>query len=273
MLLHSFYNVYMIFSGYFDGNMSVGRSDPRDSSRNGHPTKSKKGNGKPAAKARGSVNGLVRTETILMKRLCNRVRTTLNTTDKKVSKVMQDLLCTPASDGVKTALGCHERQVVLEGECSLLFPAVSGPNEKMAVAVKKFYVEGQWKYVQASDGLSYTMKDAAEDTASGNAKVFIKPAELQRRQTAGEFGPFFALFLSELTEQYACPGLLFPMQTMLRVEDKSALKPAVRELLNGTDPEMCDVPKRLTATTFFDTTVSTPANKGVWSACCWCYCV
>jgi len=61
-----------------------GRSDPRDSSRNGHPKKSgvassKEGNGKRPSKAVGSVNGLVRTEIILIKRLAGRVKTTLNT--------------------------------------------------------------------------------------------------------------------------------------------------------------------------------------------------
>ena len=147
--------------------------------------------------------------------------------------------------------------------CGPFRATVPGPNEKMAVAVRKFYVEGQWKYVKRSDGLSYSMQDAVDDTTSGHAKVFIEAAELQRRETAGEFGPLFALFLSELTQQYACQALLYPVQSLLRVEDKAGLKPAVRELLNGTYHEMCDVPNKLTATTFFDTTVSTPAKNGV----------
>jgi hypothetical protein len=86
-------------------------------------------------------------------------------------------------------------------------------------------------------------------------KVFIAPQELQRRQTAGEFGQFFGLVLSEITDTSAWPILFWPFQEVLQVTETSQLKTAVRKLLQETYPEMRDEPNKFTATTFFDPTV------------------
>jgi len=49
-------------------------------------------------KARGSVDGLVRTETILKKRLQSRQRTSFNAAEMAVPKILHQMLCTAASD-------------------------------------------------------------------------------------------------------------------------------------------------------------------------------
>jgi len=213
------------------------------------------GAGKRNTKARGSVDGLVRTETILMMRLQSRQRTSFNAAELAVPKILHQMLCTAASDQVVAALGCGERQIVFAGSGGLLYPSYDGPNIEMAPAVKVFYATGQWKYVTKADKLGYTLQEAQNDTQNGTVKVFIAPEELQRRQTAGEFGQFFGLVLSEITDTSAWPTLFWPFQEVLQVTETSQLKTAVRKLLLETYPEMCDEPNKFTATTFFDPTV------------------
>ena len=67
------------------------------------------------ATARGSVNGLVLTEVILMKHLSMRSRTNFNLAEAGIPKIVLDILCAPATDDVILALKCGERECVFEG--------------------------------------------------------------------------------------------------------------------------------------------------------------
>jgi len=73
-------------------------SDPRDTTRGGvrlapHAKSSMGGARMRNTKARGSVDGLVRTETILMKRLQSRQRTSFNAAETSVPKILHQMLC------------------------------------------------------------------------------------------------------------------------------------------------------------------------------------
>ena len=130
-------------------NASFDRSDPRDTTRGGvslapHAKSSMGGARMRNTKARGSVDCLVRTETILMKRLQSRQRTSFNAAEMTVPKILHQMLCTAASDQVMAALGCGEREIVFAGSGGLLYPSYDGPNIEMAPAVKVFYTTGQW---------------------------------------------------------------------------------------------------------------------------------
>jgi len=205
-------------------------------------------------KARGAVDGLVRTETILMKRLQSRQSTSFNVAAIAVPKILHQMLCTAASDQVVAALGCGEREIVFSGSGGLLYPSYDGPNTEMAPAVKVFYTTGQWKYVTNADKLGYSLQEAQDDAQKGTVKVFIAPEELERSQTAGEFELCFRLIISEIPDTSAWPTLFSPFQAVLPMTDKSQVKAAVQKLLQETYSEICDVLNKLTATTFFDPT-------------------
>jgi len=215
------------------------------------------GAGMRNTKARGAVDGLVRTETILMnlKRLQSQQRTSFHAAEMAVPKILHQMLCSAASDQVVAALGCGEREIVFAGSGGLLYPSYDGPNTEMAPAVKVFYTTGQWKYVTKADKLGYRLQEAQDDAQKGTVKVFIAPEELERRQTAGEFGQFFGLIVSEITDTSAWPTLFWPFQEVLQVTEKFQVKAAVRKLLQETYSEMCDELNKLTVTTFFDPTV------------------
>jgi len=99
------------------------------------------------AQGAAAVDGLVRTETILVKRLQSRQRTSFNAAELAVPKNLHQMLCTAASDQVVAALGCGDREIVFAGSGGLLYSSYDGPNTEMAPAVKVFYGTGQWKYV------------------------------------------------------------------------------------------------------------------------------
>jgi len=109
--------------------------------------------------------------------------------------------------------------------------------------------------VTKADKLGYSLQEAQEDAQKDTVKAFIVPQELERRQTAGEFGQFFGLIVSEITDTSAWPTLFWPFQEVLQVTGKSQVKAEVRKLLQETCSEMCDEPNKLTATTFFHPTV------------------
>ena len=84
-------------------NASFDRSDPRDTTRGSvslapHANSSMGGAGMRNTKAWGAVDGLVRTETILVKRLHSRQRTSFNAAELAVPKILHQMLCTAASD-------------------------------------------------------------------------------------------------------------------------------------------------------------------------------
>ena len=133
-------------------NAAFDRSDPMDTTRDGvslapHAKSSMGGAGMRNTKARGAVDGLVRTETIFVKRLQSRQRTSFNAAELAVPKILHQMLCTAASDQVVAALGCGEWEIVFAGSGGLLYPSYDGPNTEMAPAVKVFNAIGQWKYV------------------------------------------------------------------------------------------------------------------------------
>jgi len=118
------------------------RLDPRDSTRRlaAHAKSPLGGAGMPLcnSKARGAVNGLVRTETILMKRLHSWQRTSFNAAELAVPKILHQMLCTPASDQGVAALGCGERECAFASSAGLLYPSFDDPNTEMAQAVQVF---------------------------------------------------------------------------------------------------------------------------------------
>jgi len=110
-------------------NAPFDRSDPRDTTRGGvslapHAKSSMGGAGMRNTKARGSVDGLVRTETILVKRLQSRQRTSFNAAELAVPKILHQMLCTTASDQVVAALGCGEREIVFAGSGGIVVPVI-----------------------------------------------------------------------------------------------------------------------------------------------------
>jgi len=65
--------------------------------------------------------------------------------------------------------------------------------------------------------LRYSLQEAQDDAQKGTVKVFIAPQELERRQTTGEFGQFFGLVVSEITDTSAWPALFWPFQEVSQV--------------------------------------------------------
>ena len=86
------------------------------------------GTGVRHSTVRGSVNGLVLTESILMTRLSMRSRTNFNLAEAGIPKIVPDILCTPATDDLMLALNCGERDCVFEGAAGQLYSSLPGPN-------------------------------------------------------------------------------------------------------------------------------------------------
>jgi len=80
------------------------------------------------ATARGSVNGLVLTETILFKCLSMRSKTNFNLVETGIPKIVLNIRCAPATDDVMITFGCTKRQFVFEGAAGQLNSLLPGPN-------------------------------------------------------------------------------------------------------------------------------------------------
>jgi len=202
------------------------------------------------------VNGLVLTESILMKRLSMRSRTNFNLAEAGIPKIVPDILCTPATDDAMLALNCGERDCVFEGAAGQLYSSLPGPNWQMTPAIRNFFEDGVFLWINRDDGLSYTEEDAKQDIENGTAKVFIHPTELKRRQEGVLFGSLFALVLTQLTVSKVWPTVLGPLEALVQVEEITGVKPAVCKVMTSTYEEMCDPEKKRTANTFFDVIVS-----------------
>jgi len=126
----------------------------------------------------------------------------------------------------------------------------------MTPAIRIFFEDGVFLWINRDDGLSYTEEDAKQDIENGTAKVFIHPTELKRHQEGGLFGSLFALVLTQLTVRKVWPTVLGPLEALVQVEEIAGVKPAVREVMTSTYDEMCAPEKKRTANTFFDVIVS-----------------
>jgi len=90
------------------------------------------------APARGSVSGLLPTESILFKRLSMRSKINFKLAETGIPKIVLDIPCAPAIDDVVVALGCAKRKCVFEGAAGQLYSLLPGPNVHMMPAVRNF---------------------------------------------------------------------------------------------------------------------------------------
>ena len=98
----------------------------------------------------------------------------------------------------------------------------------MTPAIRQFFEDGVYLWINRDDGLSYTEEDAKQDIENGTAEAFIQPTELKCRQEGSLFGSLFALVLTQLTLRKVWPTVLGPLEALVQVEEIAGVKPAVR---------------------------------------------
>jgi len=109
------------------------------------------GAGKRNTVARNSVDGLVMVESLVFKKLGNRVAGWWNADAMNIPTVLHEIQCTATTDQVAAALGCAERVTVFAGLAGQLYTSVPGPNQSQSRSVAGFFENSMFLYIKPQD--------------------------------------------------------------------------------------------------------------------------
>jgi len=112
------------------------------------------GAGKLNTVACNSVDGLVMVESLVFKKLGNRVAGWWNAAAMTIPAVLHEIQCTAATDQVAAALGCAMRVTVFVGLAGQMYTSVPGLNQSQSRSVAGFFEHRMFLYIKPQDKLS-----------------------------------------------------------------------------------------------------------------------